>query len=386
MRRSIVFKLTNNEYISECYFINGNKRINLNKYLIRTNRIINSFDNIKYKRIGFNEYEITDKRVLKAFLSRIPNLKASIKNISKQVIISTTILATLITSANAIKNAQNDPIIDEPKIDSLIEAEIPIIKEKDYTIENDIVFTFDYNDYINKTVTNEDNVTATQINNNENEIIIDDSLYNEDIPVFGFDYEDRSENEKINYARINYQEYVNKYARMYGLDSNLVMAILTQENAYNKINNTNIGANGVMQIESIWYNEEITAYNYEDEKYETECINANDLINPEYSIKIGCMILNNYYNTIFNKYYKNGTLSKSDCILATIIAYNKGITAISNLINTYNNTYLDHINETFGGDNNYLNHVSSYLRDMTKVEIENIEDDSSKIIFDNLTR
>ena len=92
----------------------------LNKYLIRTNRIINSFDNIKYKRIGFNEYEITDKRVLKAFLSRIPNLKASIKNISKQVIISTTILATLITSANAIKNAQNDPIIDEPKIDSLI--------------------------------------------------------------------------------------------------------------------------------------------------------------------------------------------------------------------------------------------------------------------------
>lgn len=384
MRRSIVFKLNNNKDISECYFINGNKRINLNRYLIRTNRIINSFDNIKYKRIGFNEYEITDKRVLKAFVSRIPNLKKSIKNVSKQVIISATILATLITTTNAYKNGQKDVIIDEPTIDSLIEAEIPKIKEKDYTIENDIVFTLDYNDYLHDN--NEVKVTSTQINNNENEIIIDDSLYNEDIPVFGFDYEDRSENEKINYARTNYQEYVNKYAKMYGLDSNLVMAILTQENAYNKINNTNIGANGVMQIESIWYNEQITSYNYEDEKYETECINAKDLINPEYSIKIGCMILNNYYNTIFNKYYKNGTLSKSDCILATIIAYNKGITAISNLINTYNKGYLEHINETFGGDNNYLNHVSSYLSDMTKVEIENLEDDSSKIIFDNLTR
>ena len=98
------------------------------------------------------------------------------------------------------------------------------------------------------------------------------------------------------------------------------------------------------------------------------------------------MILNNYYNIIYNNYYKSNILSKSDCILATILAYNKGITAICNLINSYNSSYLDHISETLGGDNDYLKHVSSYLNDMTTVEIENLEDDSSKIIFDNLTR
>ncbi|MGN1379091.1 MAG: transglycosylase SLT domain-containing protein [Bacilli bacterium] len=404
MARSIIIKLDNEGNLNECYFISGKKQISLNGYLIRTNRILNSFDNIKYRRISFNEYEIIDPKVIKLFISKIPNLKKSLKNSSKKVIISTTILATLLTGANAIKNEQKNNKDNEPIIDSFIEIDKPNLEnlnENNISYESDIVYTLDFNDYTynldNKDVslytvdylTQENKVNDNNQKNNstENDIIIDDTLLkNEDIPVFSFDYEDRSESEKISYAKENYQEYVDEYAKMYGLDNKLVMAILTQENAYNTINNSNVGANGVMQIESIWYNQNITAYNYENDAYETECINANNLSNPEYSIKIGCMILNNYYNTIYNNYYKNNILSKSDCILATMLAYNKGITAICNLINSYNSNYLNHINETIGGDNDYLKHVSSYLSDMTTVEIENLEDDSSKIIFDNLTR
>ena len=404
MARSIVIKLDNEGNLNECYFISGKKQISLNGYLIRANRILNSFDNIKYKKISFNEYQIIEPKVIKLFISKIPNLKRSLENTSKKVIISASILATLLTSANAIKNNQKDKEDTDSKIDSLIEIDKPNLESSNdnkNSYESDIVYTLDFNDYTYDLANDSINLNTVDYlvqkniiddvnendNNNENDIIVDDILINTvDIPVYSFDYEDRSESEKINYARDNYQEYVDKYAKMYGLDNKLVMAILTQENAYNTINNSNIGANGVMQIESIWYNQNISAYNFENDSYETECINGNNLSNPEYSIKIGCMILNNYYNIIYNNYYKNNILSKSDCILATILAYNKGITAICNLINSYNSSYLDHINETLGGDNDYLKHVSSYLNDMTTVEIENLEDDSSKIIFDNLTR
>ena len=235
--------------------------------------------------------------------------------------------------------------------------------------------------------TNED-LTLTQdavIANTDNVIIDEEYLYEDDKPVYSFDYEDRSNSEKSNYAKENYTDLVNKYATTYGLDSKLVMAILTQENAYNEINNSNIGANGVMQIESIWTGYEISAYNYETGNVDTERIDSSSLVNPEYAIKIGCMILNNQYMTLYNKYYLNGNITKDEVIIATVISYNKGITAICNLINNYGKDFTSHISETLGGDNDYLKHVFSYLEDMSIIKIQNQNDTPSEVVIDNLT-
>ena len=235
--------------------------------------------------------------------------------------------------------------------------------------------------------TNED-LTLTQdavITNTDNVIIDEEYLYEDDKPVYSFDYEDRSNSEKSNYAKENYTDLVNKYATTYGLDSKLVMAILTQENAYNEINNSNIGANGVMQIESIWNGYEISAYNYETGNVDKERIDSSSLVNPEYAIKIGCMILNNQYMTLYNKYYLNGNITKDEVIIATVISYNKGITAICNLINNYGKDFTSHISETLGGDNDYLKHVFSYLEDMSIIKIQNQNDTPSEVVIDNLT-
>lgn len=235
--------------------------------------------------------------------------------------------------------------------------------------------------------TNED-LTLTQdavIANTDNVIIDEEYLYEDDKPVYSFDYEDRSNSEKSNYAKENYTDLVNKYATTYGLDSKLVMAILTQENAYNEINNSNIGANGVMQIESIWNGYEISAYNYETGNVDKERIDSSSLANPEYAIKIGCMILNNQYMTLYNKYYLNGNITKDEVIIATVISYNKGITAICNLINNYGKDFTSHISETLGGDNDYLKHVFSYLEDMSIIKIQNQNDTPSEVVIDNLT-
>ena len=76
---------------------------------------------------------------------------------------------------------------------------------------------------------------------------------------------------------------------------------------------------------------------------------------------------------------------KDEVIIATVISYNKGITAICNLINNYGKDFTSHISETLGGDNDYLKHVFSYLEDMSIIKIQNQNDTPSEVVIDNLT-
>ena len=383
MSRSIVIRLNNNGDLNECFFYNGKNYISLNNYLIKANRILNSFENVKYTKEGFNEFVITDKKVINAFYSKIPNLNKSKDNALKKVIIASSLLGML-ASFKIIDKTDNKTKEEAKPISYTIHPNIIKDEKED---NEDISFNFDFLSYdvkedIEPLYSNEE----LEIINSENKDNEEDFLYDDDTPVFSFDYEDRSETEKSNYAKTNYEESVNKYSKIYGIDKNLIMAILTQENAFNEVNNSNIGANGVMQIESIWYGYDITAYNFETNNTDTVTINKESLIDPDYSIKIGTMILNNYYYTLYNNYVEKGILDKSNAILATILSYNKGITAICNLINNYGNDFINHISETLGGDNDYLKHVCSYLKDQSIISIQNINNDSSQIVIDNLTR
>ena len=392
MARSVIIKLDKEGNLSEAYYLHGTHTDSLNNYLIRVNRILNEFENVKYQKIGYNEIEITDSLVIKKLLSRLPNNSISKENTGKKVIASVMVVATMLGASKMIKesiknNDKSDSLPDKQTIESIEKnKENSLSEEKAISLENDIT---SYS--LEQPETLKQDSTSYSVENIEKEkeptIIIETPYtYDENTPVYEFNFEDRSNSEKSNYAKENYTTLVNKYSAIYGLDSKLVLAMLTQENAYNEINYSNIGANGVMQIESIWYGHEICAYNFENNSYETVTIEKEKLTDPEYSIKIGCMILNNYYNTLYNNYVTTGVISKSDSILATIIAYNKGITAICNLINTYGSDFTSHISETRGGDNDYINHVSSYMEDMSLVELQNKDDSASLLMFDNLTR
>lgn len=392
MSRSVIIKLDKEGNLSEAYYLHGTHTDSLNNYLIRVNRILNEFENVKYQKIGYNEIEITDSLVIKRLLSRLPNNSISKENTGKKVIASVMVVATMLGASKMIKesiknNDKSDSLPDKQTIESIEKnKENSLSEEKAISLENDITsYSLEQPEILKQ------DSTSYSVENIEEEkeptIIIETPYtYDENTPVYEFNFEDRSNSEKSNYAKENYTTLVNKYSAIYGLDSKLVLAMLTQENAYNEINYSNIGANGVMQIESIWYGHEICAYNFENNSYETVTIEKDKLTDPEYSIKIGCMILNNYYNTLYNNYVTTGVISKSDSILATIIAYNKGITAICNLINTYGSDFTSHISETRGGDNDYINHVSSYMEDMSLVELQNKDDSASLLMFDNLTR
>lgn len=397
MSRSVIIKLDKEGNLSEAYYLHGTHTDSLNNYLIRVNRILNEFENVKYQKIGYNEIEITDSLVIKKLLSRLPNNSISKENTGKKVIASVMVVATMLGASKMIKesiknNDKSDSLPDKQTIESIEKNNIDENKENLLSEEKTISLENDITSYsLEQPETLKQDSTSYSVENIEEEkeptIIIETPYtYDENTPVYEFNFEDRSNSEKSNYAKENYTTLVNKYSAIYGLDSKLVLAMLTQENAYNEINYSNIGANGVMQIESIWYGHEICAYNFENNSYETVTIEKDKLTDPEYSIKIGCMILNNYYNTLYNNYVTTGVISKSDSILATIIAYNKGITAICNLINTYGSDFTSHISETRGGDNDYINHVSSYMEDMSLVELQNKDDSASLLMFDNLTR
>lgn len=417
MSRCVVITLDDNGNLNSAFLETGNKSISLEGYLIRVNRILNSFEDVKFQKTGFNEFTITDRKVINVLVSKVPNLNKSKQNSLKKVIISASLLSIL-TGVALKKNKVNaisrdDATLDDSKsitfeIDTekykpefLVnyedsnEASLTNLKNENVELAQDIPeneITSESNELaedipVAANETNED-LTLTQdapAINTDNVIIDEEYLYDDDMPVYSFDYEDRSNSEKSNYARENYGDLVSKYAATYGLDSKLVMAILTQENAYNEINYSNIGANGVMQIESIWNGYDISAYNYETGNVDKERIDSASLANPEYAIKIGCMILNNQYATLYNKYYLNGTITKDEVIIATVISYNKGITAICNLLNNYGKDFTSHISETLGGDNEYLKHVFSYLEDMSIIKIQNQNDTPSEVVIDNLT-
>ncbi len=416
MSRCIVITLDDNGNLNSAFLETSNKSISLEGYLIRVNRILNSFENVKFQKTGFNEFTITDRKVINTLISKVPNLNKSKQNSLKKVIISASLLSML-TGVALKKNKVSAVSSEKTKEDSNnITFEIDTEKYKpdflvNYEEKNNVSLTNLKNKnvelaqdiptneatYESNELTEDIPVTLEEANvdlsltqdapaiNTDNVIIDEEYLYEDDKPVYSFDYEDRSNSEKSNYAKENYTDLVNKYATTYGLDSKLVMAILTQENAYNEINNSNIGANGVMQIESIWNGYDISAYNYETGNVDKERIDSSSLVNPEYAIKIGCMILNNQYMTLYNKYYLNGTITKDEVIIATVISYNKGITAICNLINNYGKDFTSHISETLGGDNDYLKHVFSYLEDMSIIKIQNQNDTPSEVVIDNLT-
>lgn len=416
MSRCVVITLDDNGNLDSAFLETGNKSISLDGYLIRVNRILNSFENVKFQKTGFNEFTITDRKVINTLISKVPNLNKSKQNSLKKVIISASLLSML-TGVALKKNKVSAVSSKKTKEDSNnITFEIDTEKYKpdflvNYEEKNNVSLTNLKNEnvelaqdipaneatYENNELTEDIPVTLEETNvdltltqdapaiNTDNVIIDEEYLYDDDMPVYSFDYEDRSNSEKSNYARETYGDLVSKYATTYGLDSKLVMAILTQENAYNEINNSNIGANGVMQIESIWNGYDISAYNYETGNVDKERIDSVSLANPEYAIKIGCMILNNQYATLYNKYYLNGTITKDEVIIATVISYNKGITAICNLINNYGKDFTSHISETLGGDNDYLKHVFSYLEDMSIIKIQNQNDTPSEVVIDNLT-
>lgn len=146
----------------------------------------------------------------------------------------------------------------------------------------------------------------------------------DNVTKVSINYDDRSNTTKAYVTQSYYGNMITKYARMYGIDPALAIAVATQERGIHSSVKDEGGATGLMQIQnSVWIGQNLSAYNFETQKNESRTITLSDVQNVETNIKIGCMILQNNF-----QYMKYNTL-------AAIQSYNMGYGNMMKILNRY---------------------------------------------------
>ena len=228
------------------------------------------------------------------------------------------------------------------------------------------------------------NIETENIEQNE-EVSSEETLTEEvtefspDTTFVSLDYEDRSDSEKAQITRAYYSDAIKKYAEIYGVDYELMLAIATQERGVHSETRDSGGAIGLFQIENIWNNQELTAYNYETNEYETITVDENRLSDVFYNIKVGCMVFQtalrymDYNIPAAIQCYNMGYGNMQKILTACSNATGKSISEI--LSEQTNLDWLRYRNQAIGGDKNYLEHVSSYMAQNTEININNGEEE-----------
>ena len=214
------------------------------------------------------------------------------------------------------------------------------------------------------------------INQDDKISAVDESNFEDNSVNVCISYEDRSDQEKGKITKAYYGDVIDKCAKTYGLDSNIVLAIATQERGIHSEKKDPGGATGLMQIQNaVWVGENITAYNYDLGKYETILVKEESLSDVFYNIKIGCM------------YFQNCMDYMNNNVLAAIQCYNYGYGNMQTVLNNYSfdsgktkKAILEDISDCGWmdyrtaiskneGDSIYIEHVLSWLG--SKVNISN---------------
>lgn len=195
-------------------------------------------------------------------------------------------------------------------------------------------------------------------------------------------YSDRSSEEKVHITKEYYGQVITKYAKQYGLDPALVLAIATQEKGIHSPVKDEGGATGLMQLQNaVWEDEYITAYNFETQKKETVYVTREKIKDVFYNIKIGCMYLQNCMDYMDNN------------IVAAVQCYNMGHGSMMKILRTYSAIngksieeilqdekdlgWLDYRNVIEKGDQKYVEHVFSWLGH--DIEINNTKKDNTLV-------
>lgn len=317
-----------------------------------TKRIMNNLkpNNIKLKKEY--DYTITDQKFINDFVSKPINRKGltGVGAISAVGLV-------LLTGIYASK----------PKEEEFEQTILPLEQSNEIKASVSETEELVYEEEIEQNPIDVEPITSTEPITNETPILEESNDVNYydmgNDNIVNFSAEDKSD-DFYEAITSTYGDSINKYASMYGIDPNLIVAIISQENPTYEKNNSSSGAYGLMQVENIWNNKELTCYNKEQNCYETIIVDTSKVnSDADYSIKVGCMIFASTAEAI----NKRTNLTDAEAFQVTLIAYNKGITVTTKVLNnTYSfDEFIDTITSTKGGDNNYTENVLSHLPDET---------------------
>ncbi len=181
---------------------------------------------------------------------------------------------------------------------------------------------------------------------------------------------------------LRYKDIFDKYGHEFGIDSNLLIALATNESSgIHDIDYDNPDI-GIMQIEwSVWLNKKVKAYNYEKNEFDSLII-TNDVIESlEGNIKAGTMILQENINKTVRYGYDDKLINASDILPYSLQRYNMGIGNMQKLLRM-GGDWKDNRNEITAGDSKYFEHVLAYLKLLDNgedIKINSFDEDTKEI-------
>lgn len=141
---------------------------------------------------------------------------------------------------------------------------------------------------------------------------------------YTLDFKDRTDLEKGNHAELYYYNTINKYAKMYGVSSQLMLGIAIQNSSPGTNLANNRGGEGLMQIHyDDLKNTYVYAYNYQLGTREKLLVDDDKAKEYENNVKIGCMLFQNCLE------YMNYN------VIAALCAYNWGYADTDKVLNEY---------------------------------------------------
>lgn len=367
------------------FYFSGNKVVQADIFEDRRTRHVKSEDNInklieicnKYGQsvsrendtivLGrkiikkYNDWYYSKKRYALCVMNNVKNeMKLNRRFVSAGKRITAMSLAAIITvggisllnkkndNKDAIANTQTQTQSNNTTSKKQIESSSKIIETK-------------HGKYKIKEETKKKKVEKKHIHSNKQEL---NSMLEKE--SFDYSYEDRSNNPNIENAR-RYEDTFKKYADMYGLDKDLLMAIAAQESSgdhYNNLNSNQPGK-GIMQIEYVHIGETLSAHNYETNTEDSIKVDMNTLSDLDSNIKVGAMILRNCidnYNcniplSLQTYNFGPGNINK----VLNACSSDKGVDINSLKDDPTNNAWLNYRSFLGIGDPEYVEHVFSYL-------------------------
>lgn len=175
----------------------------------------------------------------------------------------------------------------------------------------------------------------------------------------------------VSLANNQYYDIVQDEATRWGLDPNLVMAMLTQE-SHGK------GTN-IMQISrSDWCNKKLKMYDFVDNKYVTICISTEEFDDPRMNIRLGCAILRHSIERM-NNHIIAGTQNYNvgdgnmDCVIRHATS-DLEISKEELLADQDDLSFIDYVHYASGGDKQYIKHVFRYIDDVDCIYYKTINE------------
>jgi hypothetical protein len=199
--------------------------------------------------------------------------------------------------------------------------------------------------------------------------------------------EDWTTTDKYINAKENYYDLITKYAKMYGIDPQIALAIACHERGTHSREVDSGGGIGLYQIQIEggfnWDNKDVIAYNFDTQSTETVTVHKDDVRNLEQNIKVGLMIFQE-------------SLRRNDYDIARAIQeYNYGYGNLRAVLDrcytdsnplTENNKleWLSYRGIISGGDPFYIENVLKYVQDEAVFEFMKKDGTVITCKYDNL--